>query len=263
MNQARSITANYTTQFQLTLAITSGVPGGTAANITGGTNGQFYDTGTVLTLSAATPVTDGTGKRWNFGNWTGDVALPPSTANPVSVTMNQARSITANYTAQYQLTLAITAGVPSGLANITGGTTGTFYDSGTVLSLTAATPVADGAGKQWQFTAWSGDATGSTSPVAVTMSAARSVTATYVVQYQLTLAITAGVPGGLGNITGGTTGTFYDSGTVLNLTAATPVADGPSKQWAFKNWTGDIAVSPNSTNPIIVTMTQARFITAN
>src|SRR2546426_12027135 len=63
------------------------------------------------------------------------------------------------------------------------------------------------------------------------MSAARSVTGTYVVQYQLTLAITTGVPGGLGNITGGTNGTFYDDGTVLNLTAATPVADGAGKQW--------------------------------
>ena len=33
---------------------------------------------------------------------------PPNTANPVSVTMNQARSITANYVVQYQLSLATT-----------------------------------------------------------------------------------------------------------------------------------------------------------
>src|SRR3989442_9852551 len=95
--------------------MTAGVPGG-VANISGGTTGTFYDSGTGLSLTGATPVADGTGKRWSFGNWTGDVTLPPSTVNPVSVTMNQARSITATYTAQYQLTLAITAGVPGGTA---------------------------------------------------------------------------------------------------------------------------------------------------
>src|SRR5438445_10804660 len=147
--------------------------------------------------------------------------------------MSAARSVTATYAAQYQLTLVVLpanpGGVPGGVSNISGGTTGTFYDSGSVVSLTAATPVTDGAGKQWRFTAWSGDATGSTSPVAVTMSAARSVTATYAAQYQLTLVITAGVPGGLGNITGGPNGTFYDDGNGANLPAATPAAAGARK----------------------------------
>src|SRR2546428_424428 len=265
MNQARSITATYTAQYQLTLAITAGVPGG-VSNISGGTTGTFYDSGTVLSLTGATPVADGTGKRWSFANWTGDVALPPSTANPVSVTMNQARSITATYTAQYQLTLAITAGVPGGTAaNISGGTTGTFYDSGTVLSLTGATPVADGTGKRWSFGNWTGDVTlppSTANPVSVTMNQARSITATYTAQYQLTLAITAGVPGGVSNISGGTTGTFYDSGTVLSLTGATPVADGTGKRWSFANWTGDVALPPSTANPVSVTMNQARSITA-
>src|SRR2546428_8802338 len=78
--------------------------------------------------------------------------------------MSAARSVTATYMAQYQLTLAITAGVPGGLGNITGGTNGTFYDDGTVLNLTAATPVAEGAGKQWRFTPRGGGATRPTSP---------------------------------------------------------------------------------------------------
>src|SRR2546428_8375196 len=80
--------------------------------------------------------------------------------------MSAARSVTATYVAQYQLTLAITTGVPGGLGNITGGTNGTFYDDGTVLSITAATPVADGAGKQWRVTPRGGGATRPTSPAA-------------------------------------------------------------------------------------------------
>src|SRR3989441_5364325 len=112
-------------------------------------------------------VADGTGKRWRFDTWSGDAT---GSSNPVSVTMSAARSVTANYVAQYQLTLAITSGVPGGLGNLTGGTSGSFYDAGTVLSLTATTPVADGTGKRWRFNNWSGDATGSSNPVSVTMS---------------------------------------------------------------------------------------------
>jgi subtilisin family serine protease len=265
MDQARTVAANYGAQYQLTLAITSGIPGG-LAQITGGSNGTFYDAGTVLSLSGATPVADGPGKQWAFKNWTGDVVTPPNSSNPVSVTMSQARTITANYGVQYQLTLAITSGVPGGITHITGGSNSAFYDDGTVLNLTGGTPVADGAGKQWVFKNWTGDvmsSPNSSNPVSVTMSQARSVTANYGIQYQLTLAITAGVPGALSNISGGTNGAFYDDGTVLNLSGATPVADGAAKQWVFKNWTGDVATPPNSTNPVSVTMNQARTVTAN
>ncbi len=265
MGQARTITANYALQWQLTLAVTAGVPGGTA-NISGGTNGSFYNDGTVLSLTAATPVADGSGKQWAFKNWTGDVSSPPNAGNPVSVTMSAARSVTANYGVQWQLTLSITAGVPGGTANISGGTNANFYDDGTVLSLKAATPVADGSGKQWAFKNWTGDVSSppnSGNPVSLTMSGARSVTANYAVQWQLTLGITAGVPGGTANISGGTNGSYYDDGTVLSLTAATPVADGAGKQWAFKSWTGDVASPPNTSNPVSITMSAARSVTAN
>src|SRR5678815_1527575 len=352
VSAANTITGNYVAQYKLTLAVTAGVPGGTT-NITGGTNNTFYDDGTVLNLTATTPVADGPGKQWRFDNWTGDVPSPPNANNPVSVTMSAARSVTANYVAQYQLTLAVTAGVPGGTTNITGGTSGTFYDSGTVLNLTATSPVADGPGKQWRFDNWTGDVPtppNTSNPVAVTMNVARSITANYVAQYlqtfthsglladatgtvvsvdsvnksfgdlpftkfvdtgatvsytfsnpvtssvsgkqyrlasvtgaatgytvsgantitgnyaaqyQLTLAITVGVPGGLSNITGGTSGNFYDDGTALNLTAATPVADGADKQWRFDNWTGDVPTPPNTSNPVGVTMNQARSVTAN
>jgi hypothetical protein len=265
MSQARSITANYVKQYQLTLAITAGVPNG-LANIAGGATGTFYDTGTILSLAATTPVMDGPDTKWRFDNWSGDVVSPPNSSNPVSVTMNQARSIAANYVPQYRLTLAITAGVPGVLANISGGTTNTFYDTGTNLTLSALTPVADGPTKRWRFDNWTGTVTPSptsSNPLSITMDQPRSITANYVAQYLLTLAITGTVPNGLANISGGTTGTFYDETTVLNLQAATPVADGPGAQWRFDNWTGNIVPSPNASNPMAVAMSQARSITAN
>src|SRR5205814_3321381 len=102
--------ANYRLQYQLTLAtatnpVTS--PSVVAlSNISGGTNGQWIDSGTLVILTATPNPSNGAGSRYDFRNWSGDVASPPNTANPVSVTMDQARSITANYRLQYQLTLA-------------------------------------------------------------------------------------------------------------------------------------------------------------
>jgi len=94
MNQARSITANYRLQYQLSLATNPAAVG--TSHIHPSVSGPWYDNGTGLSLSADATVTTG-GNTYNFRNWTGDVASPPNTSNPVSVTMNQARSITANY----------------------------------------------------------------------------------------------------------------------------------------------------------------------
>jgi hypothetical protein len=256
MSSPQSITANYVARYLLTLTITASVPGG-VVNITGGTTGTFYDAGTALRLLAATPVPDVAAKRWRFDNWSGTTMGASPT---LPVTMNSAQSIIANYVVQYQLTLATTVSVPNGLTNITGGTSGNFYDAGTMLNLGATTPVADGVGKRWRFNNWNGDATSTSASVPLTMSMPRSVTANYVVQYQLTLSITAGVPNGLGNITGGATGLFYDGGTNLNLTAAATVADGPGRLWRFNNWTGT-ASGITAMLPVGMSMPQA--ITAN
>jgi hypothetical protein len=94
MTAAKSITANYATQYLLTLATN---PSSVAiSNISGGSGGSWYDSGTPLSLQATATVTIGT-DVFNFRNWTGDVASPPNTANPISLSMTQARSITANY----------------------------------------------------------------------------------------------------------------------------------------------------------------------
>ena len=218
----------------------------------------FVDAGATVAYSYTNLVTSSdTGKKYRLDSVTG-----PATGYVVG----GANTITGNYKAQYLLTLAITPGVPNALTNVGGATTGTFYDEGTVLTLAATTPVADGAGKQWRFDNWSGDVTpGDTSnPLPVTMDQVRSISANYVLQWQLTVAITASVPGGVSaSITGGTDGAFYDAGTVVSLTAATPVADGAGKQWRFDNWTGDVTSSPSSANPVSVAMNAPKSVTAN
>ena len=87
----------------------------------------------MLNLSADAQVANGSGSRYDFRNWTGDVGSPPNASNPVSVTMSQARSITANYQLQYQLSLA-TAPAAVGTSHISGGSNLGWYDNGTVLN---------------------------------------------------------------------------------------------------------------------------------
>src|SRR5204862_486435 len=97
-----------------------------------------------------------TGERYHFSAWSGD-----STASTVgtSVTMNQARSITANYGVQYQLSLAtatnpVTSPSAVALSNVTGGSDGQWIDSGTSVTLTAAGTVANGSGSRYDFRNW-------------------------------------------------------------------------------------------------------------
>lgn len=118
-----------------------------------------FGMGTVVTVRAIPDTT------YRFTGWSGDAA---GTTNPVSVTMDSSKSISANFIKQYTLTL--TAG--------SGGTTDPspgshVYDTGTVVSITAVPDT------HYRFTGWSGGAAGTTNPIAVTMDANKSVAASF------------------------------------------------------------------------------------
>jgi len=111
----------------------------------------------------AIPETD-----YRFSGWTGDVPSGHEDDNPVAITMDGDKSIKANFIRQY--TLIIAAG--------TGGTTdpapGSYdYDSGTQVSVTAT------ASTGYQFSNWSGDASGTSATVTVTMDSDKSITASF------------------------------------------------------------------------------------
>jgi len=125
---------------------------------------------------------------------------------------------------------------------------------GSTLSYAYATPLLSALGTRYVLTA-----TNPPSPQTVTSKL--TVVGTYVKQYQLTLAVyKASVPGGVGNIVGGTNGAFYDADTVLSLTATTPIPDGSDKEWRFDQWSGD---ATGIANPVSVTMNAPKSITAN
>ena len=201
MNANRAVTANYT---QDQYDRRPGAHGTVAKNPDTAT----YTYGTVVTLTAtASP-------GWTFASWTGDAT---GATSPVTVTMNANRAVTANYT-QDQYTLTVTSAHGTVAKNPDTAT----YTYGTVVTLTAT------ASPGWTFASWTGDATGATSPVTVTMNANRAVTANY----------TRGSTHLDGDQCPRHGGEEPDTATYTYGTVVTPTATA-SSGWTFASWTGD------------------------
>ncbi|HUU06649.1 MAG TPA: hypothetical protein VMZ49_12325, partial [Patescibacteria group bacterium] len=99
------------------------------------------------------------------------------------------------------------------------------------------------------FDSWSGDASGTSSPVTVLMNGNKTVTANFVRQYTLTIVA------GDGGTTDPLPGTYtYDTGTVVNILATA------SASYRFGNWSGDAS---GSANPVHVVMDRNKNLTAN
>jgi NOL1/NOP2/fmu family ribosome biogenesis protein len=117
------------------------------------------------------------------------------------------------------------------------------YHAGDVVELT----VAPAAG--WAFVNWSGDATGSSNPVSVTINGNTAVTANYT-QNGYSLTITSEH----GTVTKSPDQASYHYGDVVELTAK--AAPG----WMFVNWSGGAS---GTANPVSVTINGDTAVTAN
>ena len=140
---------------------------------------------------------------------------------------------------QYTLTVYATNGTVSKSPNQSN------YNSGSNVTLTA-TPASG-----YTFTSWSGDASGSTNPLTVTMNGNKNITANFAaILYTVTLSSnpTAG-----GNTSGG--GTF-NSGASVTVTAT------PNAEYTFTNWTENgTPVSVNASHQF--TLSGNRTLVAN
>jgi hypothetical protein len=162
-----------------------------------------YNYGTSVQLTAVPDV------GYHFVSWSGDTVGKSAATSPMSVTMTANRSITANFAINtYTLT---TSGVHGSVSNVP---TGTVFDSLTVVTLTALPDFG------YKFVSWSGDTVGksaATSPMSVTMTANRSITANFAVAgYTVTLLC----PSGGGNLYGA--GTFSSGASVTVSTTSKP-----------------------------------------
>ena len=191
-----------------------------------------YNHGTVVNLTA-TP-----NSGYAFTSWTGDAS---GTSAATSVTMNSNKTVTANFGINtYTLTVIAVNGTVLKVPQQT------TYNYGTVVNLTA-TP-----NSGYNFTSWTGDASGSSASTSVTMNSNKTVTANFtaVVVNTYTLNVIA-VNGTVLKVP---SKTDYNSGEIVELTAT------PAMGYTFTGWTGDAS---GLLNPVSVTMNSNKNITAN
>ena len=116
--------------------------------------------GSVVTLTAEADLGS------TFAGWGGDAS---GNANPLAVTMDGSKAITATFT-QDEYTLDVST---VGSGSVEKQPNLAAYPSGTAVTLTAS------ADTGWAFAGWSGDASGDTNPLSVTMDASKAITATF------------------------------------------------------------------------------------
>ena len=118
-----------------------------------------------------------------------------------------------------------------------------FYEIGTPVTLTAT------AFPGFAFKSWGGDTTSTENPLTIIMTADRSLAATFVKQFSLTLDTV-----GSGSVQTSPAGTLFDIGTQVTLTATA------SAGFRFGDWSGDLI---SLDNPVVVTMDTNKVITAS
>jgi uncharacterized repeat protein (TIGR02543 family) len=222
MDSDKTVTANFT-PIEYTLSVTSAH--GTVTKNPDQASYHYWDVVQLTAIPAP---------GWSFASWSGDAS---GTANPVAVTMNGNKSVTANYTAvEYTLSVTSAHGTVQKIPDQAS------YHYGDVVQLTAI-PVPG-----WSFASWSGDASGTANLVVVTMDGNKSVTANYTA-IEYTLSVTSAH----GTVQKIPDQASYYYGEVVQLTAI------PDTGWSFAGWSGDAS---GTANPVEVTMDENKSVTA-
>jgi List-Bact-rpt repeat protein len=235
-----TITANFTTQYYLT--IIAGAGGSVAPS------NNWYNAGETPQISA-TPEPGRSFGSWN-GSGTGSYS---GSANPSTVTMSGPITETASF-ALIPIHVTVQTN-PSGLSFTVDGaaytSTQTFiWDQGAAHEIATSSPQSVSAGTRYLWNNWSNGGTISNmiSPVGDT-----TFTANFLTQYALTLGGTAG-----GTASATPANTWYNPGATVQITAT------PNTGFSFVLWKG---VGPGSytgtNNPATVTMNGPILDSAN
>jgi uncharacterized repeat protein (TIGR02543 family) len=194
-----------------------------------------YNSGEIAVLTA-TPALG-----YTFTGWTGSAT---GIQNPLSVTMNADKDITANFTAKAADTYKLIVTAVNG--TVLKVPVKTDYNSGEIVVLTA-TPALG-----YTFTGWTGSATGIQNPLSVTMNADKNITANFVEILPNTF--TLNVVAFNGSVLKNPNLNAYNPGDIVQLTATA------NSGYTFTGWSGD---ANGTLNPLSVTMNDHKNITAN
>lgn len=152
-----TFTSNSKPKPKYTLTVTTPSNGTIALSPSGGT----YDSGTTVTASASAV------GNYSFSAWTG---ASTSTTSPVSIVMTGDKTLGATFVPDNS-PVKLVVSATNGTVTMSPVMPAAGYARGTAVTLTAA------ASAGFDFTGWSGDATGSAATITITMDAAKNVTA--------------------------------------------------------------------------------------
>jgi uncharacterized repeat protein (TIGR02543 family) len=230
LDENTPLVANFSTQFAV---VASAVPA--AGGVT--TGAGLYAAGASVTMTATS------NSGYTFQNWSENGTIVSATSNYV-FTMLASRTLVANFAliAGNTFSLNVTALNGTVLKN----PELTAYNSGAAVVLTATPNVG------YTFTGWSGDATGTISPLTVTMNANKNITANFTLIPLNTF--TLNVIANNGTVLKNPNLISYDSGASVQLTAT------PNSGFKFTSWSGD---ATGSVSPLTVIMNSDKNITAN
>jgi hypothetical protein len=121
MNQPKEVTANWDTQYYLTVTSSHDTPQGAG----------WYNSGSAANFSVTSPADETEDTRYLFTQWSGDYS---GTSPSGSVTMNSAKEVVANWQRQYYLT---TSENPDAGGDITPSPLGGWYDENSNVEVNA------------------------------------------------------------------------------------------------------------------------------
>jgi uncharacterized repeat protein (TIGR02543 family) len=204
-----------TTQYTLTTSV-SPYNGGSVSK---SPNKSAYNSGEQVTLTVMAY------SGYQFSSWSGDATGANST---IYITMNSNKTVTANFTQVQvtQYTLSVSS-IPSNGGYVTVYPNKYTYAEGEQVTITAT------ANSGYQFSSWSGDATGVNSTIYITMNSNKTVTANFTQSISETITPPA-MPAGPSNGVRNTTYTYTTGGASSSL--------GHQVQYRF-DW-GDGTMSP-------------------
>jgi hypothetical protein len=194
--------------------------------------GGSYPPGTTVKLTAVPDA------GYSFSGWGGALG---GSANPTTIVMDADKTVSASFSAttgQYTVTVQPTTGGSVALSP-SGGT----YAPGTLVTVTAVP--ASG----YRFGSWSGSLSGSTNPTTLLVDGNKTISASFVRQYPVSVSTT-----GSGSVTLSPSGGLYDVGTVVTLTAV------PGPAASFLGWGGALS---GTQNPTTLVVDGAKSVTAS
>ncbi len=187
-----------------------------------------YAEGTSISISA-TPATG-----WSFVGWQGDAS---GNANPLNLVLNADTTIKAVFQQKFTV-----ASVVSGQGQVILNPPAGQVDAGTILTATAVPSPG------WRFVGWSGDGSGTVSPLSLVVNADMTIIAKFKPEWQLTLSVS-----GSGSTAATPTPGPYLEGTSVTLTAT------PGPDSIFTGWSGTLSAT---SNPLTVVMSKNFQLTA-